>query len=146
MVQERSSDAKRIYDSESDQGNYRDLCALWLYELHNRVEVHGHGTKVRTYTQGDYQYTETQHFDIYRKIRLNYVKVPIDASEKMNDELMDKLEPFPYQHLKEFKTPYLAGYIAEKYSHDEEYFRGPRIRSAPTLIRIFRPRCQDIQP
>ena len=47
------------------------------------------------HTQGDYQYTETQHFDIYRKIRLNYVKVPIDASEKMNDELMDKLEPFP---------------------------------------------------
>ena len=120
---------------------------FWLYELHNRVEVHGHGTKVRTHTQGDYQYTETQHFDIYRKIRLNYVKVPIDASEKMNDELMDKLEPFPYQQLKEFKTPYLAGYIAEKYSHDEERsFHGPRIRSAPTLIRIFRPRCQDIQP
>lgn len=93
---------------------------FWLYELHNRVEVHGQGTKVRTYTQGDYQYTETEHFDIYRKIRLNYVRVPIDASEKMNDELMDKLEPFPYQQLKEFKTPYLAGYIAEKYSHDDE--------------------------
>ena len=24
---------------------------FWLYELHNRVEVHGHGTKVRTYTR-----------------------------------------------------------------------------------------------
>lgn len=93
---------------------------FWLYELHNRVEVHARGTKVRTYTRGDYKYTETQHFDIYRKIRLNYVKVPIDASEKMNDELMDKLEPFPYQQLKEFKTPYLAGYIAEKYSQNDE--------------------------
>lgn len=93
---------------------------FWLYDLHNRVEVHGHGTKVRIYTQGDYEYTETQHFDIYRKIRLNYVKVPIDASEKMNDEVMDKLEPFPYQQLKNFKTPYLAGYIAEKYSYNDE--------------------------
>lgn len=93
---------------------------FWLYELHNKVEVQGHGTKVRTYTSGDYQYTETQHYEIYRKIRLNYTKVPIDASEKMNDELMDKLEPFPYEQLKSFKTPYLAGYIAEKYSYDEK--------------------------
>lgn len=100
---------------------------FWLYELHNKIEVQAQGTKVRTYTQGDYQYTETQHFDIYRKIRLNYVKVPIDASEKMNDELMDKLEPFPYDQLKSFKTPYLAGYIAEKYRYtDEELF--PRVK------------------
>ncbi len=93
---------------------------FWLYELHNNVEVHGHATKVRVYTSGDYEYTETQHFDFYRKIRLNYVKVPIDASEKMNDALMDKLEPFPYERLKEFKSPYLAGYMAEKYSYDDE--------------------------
>ncbi|CAH0121439.1 MULTISPECIES: TFIIB-type zinc ribbon-containing protein [unclassified Paenibacillus] len=93
---------------------------FWLYELHNKIEVHGQGTKVRTYTRGDYHYTETQYFDVYRKIRLNYVKVPIDASAKMKDELMDKLEPFPYEQLKSFKTPYLAGYIAEKYSYDEE--------------------------
>lgn len=93
---------------------------FWLYELHNKVEVRGNGTKVRVYRQGDYQYTETQHFDVYRKLRLNYVKVPVDAAEKMNDELMDKLEPFPYERLKTFKTPYLAGYIAEKYSYDEE--------------------------
>jgi DNA-directed RNA polymerase subunit RPC12/RpoP len=100
---------------------------FWLYELHNKIEVQAQGTKVRTYTQGDYQYTETQHFDVYRKIRLNYVKVPIDASEKMNDQLMDKLEPFPYDQLKSFKTPYLAGYIAEKYSYtDEDLF--PRVK------------------
>ena len=92
---------------------------FWLYDLHNRVEVHGHGTKVRSYTRGDYQYTETDHFEIYRKIRLDYVRLPIDASVKMNDELMDKLEPFPYEQLKAFKTPYLAGYIAEKYSYTD---------------------------
>ncbi|NMO97593.1 TFIIB-type zinc ribbon-containing protein [Paenibacillus lemnae] len=92
---------------------------FWLYDLHNRVEVHARATKVRTYTRGDYRYTETQHYDVYRKIRLNYVKLPVDAAKKMDDELMDKLEPFPYEELKGFKTPYLAGYIAEKYSYDE---------------------------
>ncbi|WP_435923533.1 TFIIB-type zinc ribbon-containing protein [Paenibacillus sp. DYY-L-2] len=96
---------------------------FWLYDLHNNVEVHAHGTKVRSYTRGDYEITETDHFDIYRKIRLDYTRLPIDASEKMNDGLMDKLEPFPYDQLKDFKTPYLAGYIAEKYSYtDKELF------------------------
>ncbi|MNW54631.1 TFIIB zinc-binding protein [compost metagenome] len=93
---------------------------FWLYELHNKVDVFGHATKVRTYTKGDYRYTETQHFDVYRRMRLNYLGVPIDASAKMDDELMDKLEPFPYEQLKTFKTPYLAGYVAEKYSYNDE--------------------------
>ncbi|MBP1994127.1 TFIIB-type zinc ribbon-containing protein [Paenibacillus eucommiae] len=93
---------------------------FWLYELHNGIEVQGLGTKVRTYREGDYICTETQHFDVYRKLQVNYTRVPIDAAEKMNDELMDKLEPFPYDQLQSFKTPYLAGYIAEKYSYSDE--------------------------
>jgi len=93
---------------------------FWLYELHNHIEVQAHATKVRIYTQGDYQYTETRHFQVYRRIQLHYQKVPVDAAEKMNDALMDRLEPFPYGQLKDFKTPYLAGFIAEKYSYDEQ--------------------------
>lgn len=91
---------------------------FWLYDLHNSIQVEAHGTKVRTYTSGDYMYTETQHYDIYRGIVLDYVKVPVDASEKMNDDIMDRLEPFPYDQLKEFKAPYLSGYVAEKYNYD----------------------------
>ncbi|WP_028551954.1 TFIIB-type zinc ribbon-containing protein [Paenibacillus sp. UNC451MF] len=92
---------------------------FWLYELHSKVDVTGHATRVRTYADADYRYTETQHFDIYRKLQLNYVRVPIDSSEKMNDMLMDKLEPYQYDQLKSFKTPYLAGYVAEKYSYTD---------------------------
>ncbi|GAA4852707.1 TFIIB-type zinc ribbon-containing protein [Paenibacillus vulneris] len=92
---------------------------FWLYELHNNVEVSGHATRVKTYTKEDYRYTETEHFDIYRRLQLNYVRVPIDSSEKMNDKLMDRLEPFHYDQLKSFKTPYLAGYVAEKYSYTD---------------------------
>ncbi|MCM3342099.1 TFIIB-type zinc ribbon-containing protein [Paenibacillus sp. MER TA 81-3] len=100
---------------------------FWLYDLHNDVEVHARATKVSTYRSGDYEYTKTDYYDLYREICLDYVKVPIDASEKMNDELMDKLEPFPYDKLESFKTPYLAGYIAEKYSYnDEELY--PRVK------------------
>lgn len=93
---------------------------FWLYDLNSRVEVSAVCTRVRRYTRGEYVYTETDYFDVYRDINLDYVKVPVDASTKMNDELMDKLEPFPYAQLKAFKTPYLAGYLAEKYNYTDE--------------------------
>ena len=43
--------------------------------------------KSGTYTRGDYIYTETKYYDVYRDINLDYVKVPVDASEKMNDQI-----------------------------------------------------------
>lgn len=93
---------------------------FWLFDLNSKVQVRAVGTKVRTYTSGDYIYTETKYYDVFRDINLNYVKIPVDASEKMNDELMDRLEPYLYDQLKDFKTPYLAGYIAEKYNYTDE--------------------------
>ena len=93
---------------------------FWLFDLNSRVQVDAIGTKVRTYTSGEYIYTETKYYDAFRALNLDYVKIPVDASEKMNDALMDKLEPYPYDQLKEFKTPYLAGFIAEKYNYTDE--------------------------
>lgn len=100
---------------------------FWLYDLKNEAKVHATATRVRTYTRGDYIYTETKFYDVYRDLRVDFSRVPVDASEKMNDELMDKLEPYHYGNLKDFKTPYLAGYLAEKYNYDDkELF--PRVK------------------
>lgn len=93
---------------------------FWLFDLNSQVQVNATCTKVRTYTQGDYIYTETKYYDVFRDINLDYLKIPVDASEKMDDTLMDKLEPFPYDQLKDFKTPYLAGYVAEKYGYTDD--------------------------
>ncbi len=100
---------------------------FWLYDLNGQGEAHADCTHVHTYEANDYIYTETRHYDVYRKVDLNYNKVPVDASEKMDDTLMDKLEPFHYDNLKDFNTPYLAGYLAEKYNYtDTELF--PRVK------------------
>lgn len=109
----------------------------WLYDLNGRGEVNATCTKVRVYERGDYIYTETKYYDVYRKVDLNYNKIPADASEKMDDHTMDKLEPFHYQNLKEFNTPYLAGFLAEKYNYtDRQLF--PRIQQrAEQYVRNY---------
>lgn len=96
---------------------------FWMYDLDNDVEVKATATKVNTYTRGEYRYTETHYYRVERDIDVSYLKVPVDASEKLDDTLMDKLEPYHYEELKAFKTPYLAGYLAEKYNYtDKELF------------------------
>lgn len=100
---------------------------FWLYDMNGRGEAEATCTRVRTYTMGDWIYTETKWYHVYRKVDLNYNRIPCDSSKKMDDTMMDKIEPYDYRNLKNFNMPYLAGYIAEKYDFDEEQML-PRIK------------------
>ena len=100
---------------------------FWLYDVNGRGEAYANAKKVRHYSSGDYNITETRHYKVYRKVSLNFNDIPVDASEKMPDDMMDKLEPFSYNDLLDFNTPYLSGYLAEKYNYtDKELF--PRLQ------------------
>ena len=100
---------------------------FWLYDLNGRGELEATCTRVRTYTRGDWIYTETKYYHVYRKVDLNYLRVPCDASRKMDDKMMDKLEPYRYENLKDFKMPYLVGFIAEKYDYTDNELL-PRVK------------------
>jgi hypothetical protein len=93
---------------------------FWLYDINGKGYADAICTKVRHYTSGNYDYTETQYFHVYRGFNMQYSKVPLDASEKMDDKLMDKIEPYNYDEAKKFNAPYLAGYLAEKYDFDSD--------------------------
>jgi len=110
----RFRDAKKV---KSVQGIY---VPYWLYDVSSEGTAQAHATKVRSYTRGDYIYTETSHFNIFRRAKMNYVHVPADASEKMNDNIMNFLEPYDYRELQKFQMPFLAGFSADKYSYTAE--------------------------
>jgi len=101
---------------------------FWLFDMNGRGEIDATCTRVRKYTQGEWIYTETSYYHVYRKVDLNYNRVPCDASKKMDDKMMDKLEPYQYNNLKDFAMPYLAGFIAEKYDYTDEDLL-PRIKN-----------------
>lgn len=89
---------------------------FWLYDYDAEVSLRADCTRVRVERRGDTEYVHTDHFDVYREVKSIYNKVPADASEKMEDDIMDKLEPFNYESLKQFEMPYLSGFLSEKYS------------------------------
>jgi len=57
----------------------------------------------------------------------------------MPDDSMDKLEPFDYKEMTEFKMPYLSGFLAEKYNYtSEELEKRARARADQYITDITR--------
>ncbi len=101
---------------------------FWLYDLNGNAQGEALCTRVRHYNTSSHSVTETKNYIVYRNVVADYIKVPIDASIKMDDELMDLLEPFDFKELNKFNSAYLSGYSSEKYNYtDEELF--PRVQT-----------------
>ena len=88
---------------------------FWLFDAEARAEAEFSGTKVRTWSDREYDYTETRYYSLERCGRAVFDNIPVDGSVKMSDELMQSLEPFDYSQAVTFKTSYLSGFFADRY-------------------------------
>ena len=88
---------------------------FWMFDGKASGHAQYAATRSRSYRSGDYEITETKHYDIYREGYINFEKVPVDASSKLSDDHMDSIEPYDYQALKPFSTAYLPGFLADKF-------------------------------
>lgn len=88
---------------------------FWLYDCDARADIRCRGTRVRVWHSGDYEYMETSYYLICRSGEIGFAMVPVDGSSKMDDALMQSIEPFDYSEAVNFQTAYLAGFFADKY-------------------------------
>lgn len=88
---------------------------FWLYDADVEADLRYHATRVRTWEDSRFRYTETSHFMLQRSGSLGFDRVPVDGSSKMPDELMESIEPFDYGGAVDFQTAYLSGYLADRY-------------------------------
>ena len=76
---------------------------------------------------GNYRYTETKEYDVIRRADIVSKGIPADGESKIEDALMEAIEPYDYSELKNFSMSYLSGFYADKYDVDKgQVF--PRIR------------------
>ncbi|HHY83420.1 MAG TPA: DNA helicase PriA [Clostridiales bacterium] len=93
---------------------------FWLFDCKTQGSIEGQGTRVRSWTQGEYRYTETRYYRVVRSGSAEYNKVPVDASKKLDDAFMQLIEPYNYQDLTDFSMQYMSGFMAEKYDVESE--------------------------
>ena len=96
---------------------------FWMFDGQAEGSVDYEGRVVHVYKSGDYEITETAHYDVRRGGSIAFEKVPVDASSKMPDDHMDSIEPYNYEELKPFSTAYLPGFLADKYDVTVEQSR-----------------------
>ena len=88
---------------------------FWLFNAEADADLRYRATRVHTWSDSNYNYTETQYFSVVRSGSLAFDNVPVDGSSKMADDLMESIEPFDLRGAVDFQTAYLAGYLADKY-------------------------------
>ncbi len=93
---------------------------FWLFDAKADVDIRYKATKRRTWSDSNYNYTETSYYAVRRCGNIDFENVPVDGSGKMADDLMESLEPFDFSKAVDFQTAYLAGYLADKYDVDAD--------------------------
>jgi len=93
---------------------------FWLFDANAKGHIRYKATKTKAWSDSNYNYTKTDFYSVVREGGISFEKIPVDGSEKMDDNYMDAIEPFEYVDLKDFQTAFLSGYIAEKYDMDAD--------------------------
>ena len=107
-----------------DENHIREVKGVyvpfWLFDTDAEADIRYKATRVRAWSDSSYNYTETSHFAVSRGGSLGFRQVPVDGSTKMEDDLMESIEPYDFSQAVDFQTAYLAGYLADKYDVDAE--------------------------
>ena len=109
------------------ESSLTEVCGVyvpfWLYSCEFSGEVKYEGYKDRSTRSGDYLITERRFYDVVRDVSMRFADIPVDASERLEDDLMDSVEPFYLSDLKPFNMSYLSGFFAERFDRDSDAVR-----------------------
>ena len=88
---------------------------FWLFDATALGNAGYRATKVRSWADSRYYYTETSYYQVSRAGNLSFVAVPVDGASKMDNTLMESLEPYDLRQAEPFNSAFLAGYLADRY-------------------------------
>ena len=88
---------------------------FWLFDADVNANIAYNAERTRTWETGNIEYTEHNQFHIQRCGNLSFQHIPADGSRKMEDTLMESIEPFNMKDAVPFNPAFLAGYVADRY-------------------------------
>lgn len=93
---------------------------FWIYDCEGSFSGSFKATRIHVWSDSDYDYTRTDHYLLNRAATAGFEGIPMDGSSKMDDTLMEAIEPFDYSQMVDFDTAYLSGYLADKYDVESD--------------------------
>lgn len=112
---------------------------FWVADCTVHADVNAIGKHIKTWSSGSYRYTNTREYAVKRVGNVGLEGIPADGSSKIEDLLMESIEPFDYKDLQPFSMSYLSGFYADKYDVDKAQvfprIRNRAVQATDTVIR-----------
>lgn len=93
---------------------------FWVTDADTNSFMRATGKKVRTWTSGDYRYTETSTYAVTREGDIHFEDISTSAISTEDKEMLEGVLPYPPELYEEFSMPYLQGFVAKKRDIDRE--------------------------
>lgn len=88
---------------------------FWLYSCNGDLKGKYRATRVHHWSDSRYHYTKTDYYLLTRAAKARFDAIPMDGSSKLDNAIMESIEPFDYRFIKDFDPGYLTGFLADKY-------------------------------
>ena len=112
---------------------------FWLFDADVDGKVRFKGEISRRWSDANYDYKEIKYYSLVRGGHIAFDHVPVDGSNKMEDKLMESIEPYDFNEAVEFNAGYLAGFAADRYDVGKDVtFNRATERFRDGTIQAFR--------
>ena len=102
----------------NDKKNINEMSGIyipfWIYDYDSNGEVEADCKRITTWRSGDYRYTKTDTYLATRSGSMYFENIPVDGSKRFANDIMNSIEPFDYNDIKEFNYSYLSGFLSER--------------------------------
>ena len=88
---------------------------FWLYDVHADVDITGTAKNEESHSTGSTTTVTTTEFKIRRKGSLTWKHLPFDGASRIDDKMMEAIEPFDFKKMVDFDPAYIQGFFAERY-------------------------------
>lgn len=93
---------------------------FWLFDLDGEMDIEAAAETVKSVTVGNTTTTTTTYYEVSRHGTYKWKNIPLDGSTRIDDKLMEAIEPYDYKDLKIYNPAYLPGFFADKYDQTPE--------------------------
>lgn len=88
---------------------------FWMFDCDCSAAFSYGAKRLSHWSDANYNYTKTDYYKLLRSGSIAFANIPVDGSKKADDTYMEAVEPYRYEDAVEFRSAYLAGYLADKY-------------------------------
>lgn len=111
----------KVFKDENHLDEIRGIYVpFWLFDADTDASIRYKATRTSAWSDSKFNYTKTSYYSVTRKGTISFCNVPVDGSSKMDDALMESIEPYDLSQAVDFRTAYLAGYLANRYDVSSE--------------------------